>query len=389
MKNLLQKRINKKYPSEKIKVLFFSTMQEEGIVKCLSCGQVFSLKRSQNFLRKEKTCICKKCFKKNNLLFFQQKFEFKLRQKFPLEKVKIISYHPKGKCQVECLKCKNMIILNEKAFFQKEKKRICPKCHPNKEFQICNSLNKFLFWEKRQSNFIFSPSIEDQIKNTRITSKTLLKSYCKKCGFETQKTIYDYMKGKGCGKCKKNILKTSVDFQKEIGEEYLVLRYKGMNNKALFKHSLCGFIYAANPRGFLCPKCKGSKGERKIRFFCLTNNIVFEEQKTWEINGHLLRTDFFLPDYGLVIEYNGEQHYKPISFFGGEKSFQRQQEYDALKKKFFKDKLLTIPFTEYENIDFILNKYLFKSSSTKRIIYPIKCRLKQNKFALEADTTNN
>ena len=98
-----------------------------------------------------------------------------------------------------------------------------------------------------------------------------------------------------------------------------------MDKKALFQHSLCGFVYSANPREYLCPRCKGSKGERKIRFFLKKHLIRFEEQKTWNISGHLLRTDFYLPDFNLIIEYNGEQHYHPIDFFGGETVFQRQQ----------------------------------------------------------------
>ena len=34
--------------------------------------------------------------------------------------------------------------------------------------------------------------------------------------------------------------------------------------------------------------------------------------------------DFYLPDYNIFIEYNGEQHYVPIEHFGGELQFSEQ-----------------------------------------------------------------
>lgn len=42
--------------------------------------------------------------------------------------------------------------------------------------------------------------------------------------------------------------------------------------------------------------------------------------------------DVFLPDYNIAIEYQGEQHNKPIDFFGGEKSFLYTKERDLRKK---------------------------------------------------------
>jgi len=44
------------------------------------------------------------------------------------------------------------------------------------------------------------------------------------------------------------------------------------------------------------------------------------------------RFDIFLPDQKVAIEYHGEQHYRPISFFGGEKGFQEVQRRDSKKK---------------------------------------------------------
>lgn len=34
--------------------------------------------------------------------------------------------------------------------------------------------------------------------------------------------------------------------------------------------------------------------------------------------------DFYIPEYNIFIEYNGEQHYVPIEHFGGELQFSEQ-----------------------------------------------------------------
>ena len=44
------------------------------------------------------------------------------------------------------------------------------------------------------------------------------------------------------------------------------------------------------------------------------------------------RLDVFLPELGLVIEHQGEQHYRPVSTFGGEEGLERTQERDERKK---------------------------------------------------------
>ncbi len=50
-----------------------------------------------------------------------------------------------------------------------------------------------------------------------------------------------------------------------------------------------------------------------------------------------------------LIECQGEQHYKPIAKFGGDKQFQNQLENDEIKRRFAKEnniKLIEISFKE-------------------------------------------
>jgi len=44
-----------------------------------------------------------------------------------------------------------------------------------------------------------------------------------------------------------------------------------------------------------------------------------------------LKFDFYIPDLGILIEYDGIQHYEPSDFFGGIKAFKKLQEYDSKK----------------------------------------------------------
>ena len=51
-----------------------------------------------------------------------------------------------------------------------------------------------------------------------------------------------------------------------------------------------------------------------------------------------LSYDFYIPSKNLLIEYNGEQHYKSIKHFGGRKMFLLQKHHDWLKRKYAKKK---------------------------------------------------
>lgn len=164
-------------------------------------------------------------------------------------------------------------------------------------------------------------------------------SICKKC-FPTQEGVF------------------KQNYTPPLGYE-IIESYKGAHTKILVRHE-CGFIWKVKPgnlnNGKGCPKCskKFSKGERKIIEFLDNKNINYIFQYPIEIKGHHLVIDFYLPDHNIFIEYNGEQHYQPVNFFGGEEKFQKQIENDKLKKDFFKDSLIEISYLDFDNIFEIL-----------------------------------
>lgn len=117
--------------------------------------------------------------------------------------------------------------------------------------------------------------------------------------------------------------------------------------------------------GSSCPKCSKYKGEEKIIELLKELHINFEYQKKFDgligLGNKHLSYDFYLPQYNLLIEYQGEQHERPIEHFGGEKQFKKQLKHDAIKKEYTVNNninLLEIWYYEYNKIEEILKEYV-------------------------------
>ena len=109
--------------------------------------------------------------------------------------------------------------------------------------------------------------------------------------------------------------------------------------------------------------CMKSHGEYYISTYLLSNSINFEKQKKFSdllgVGGGNLSYDFYLPNHNMLIECQGEQHERPIEYFGGEEQFAIQQEHDRRKREYAKDngyRLLEISYKDYNNIENILTK---------------------------------
>lgn len=74
-----------------------------------------------------------------------------------------------------------------------------------------------------------------------------------------------------------------------------------------------------------------SFGESKIKKILDELKVSYEQEMIFPVyfwgNTHYIRADFYLPKYKCVIEYNGEQHYKP-ELHKSENHFKYQQERD-------------------------------------------------------------
>lgn len=88
-------------------------------------------------------------------------------------------------------------------------------------------------------------------------------------------------------------------------------------------------------------KKKASQGERMIFSILRELNIDFVREKTFKnlkCNG-FLRFDFYfeINSIAFAIEYDGEQHRKPIKYFGGKDAFESLKKRDEMKNKYCKE----------------------------------------------------
>ena len=95
--------------------------------------------------------------------------------------------------------------------------------------------------------------------------------------------------------------------------------------------------------------------ENEIAALLKENNITFVRQystdwlKTQKTSKQTL--DFYLPDYNTAIEVQGEQHFKPVKYWGGEDNFKKVLTRDKRKKDLCKkNNVYLIYYSECKNL---------------------------------------
>lgn len=120
-----------------------------------------------------------------------------------------------------------------------------------------------------------------------------------------------------------------------------------------------------------CPACccetLNSRAVRRIETWLNNNRIVFVREKTFldlkslKRSRNRLRFDFFIPSHHILIEFDGEQHFKPVPYFGGEKGFHNLVANDHRKNMWTKNngyQLIRISFKDEDRIEEILTYLL-------------------------------
>lgn len=112
--------------------------------------------------------------------------------------------------------------------------------------------------------------------------------------------------------------------------------------------------------GYRCPYCNESKGEGNIAKILDKYNIKYIRQYKFKDckNIFALPFDFYLSDYNICIEYDGQQHFKPLDFFGGQESYEKIIKNDDIKNTYCKNnniKLLRITYLDKNIEDIILS----------------------------------
>lgn len=202
-----------------------------------------------------------------------------------------------------------------------------------------------------------------------------IKHYCKVHDITWMISPTNALSGNGCYECSKEkiglkLRKKHDEYVKDLSivnpNIEIIDEYINAHVHILHRCKIDGCEWYAQPYNILngtgCPQCNESHGERQIRQWLQNNKFNYIPQKTFDDckNKQYLPFDFYLPDYNVCIEYDGEQHFRPVDHFGGECGFKKRKDNDAIKTKYCNDNninLLRIPY--FKNVEEELKKFLF------------------------------
>ena len=270
-------------------------------------------------------------------------------------------------------KCGNVWEISPDNFLRGKR---CPECQ--NESRILNRRNSL----KRVEEIIRQKSGgEFEYISGYVNSKSKVKVKHLRCGRTIVKPFSAFYDGITCS-CEKtnrdivdfksngDRIQCKADFQRYIdkyvtGEYVIIGKYVKSTKPILLKHVECGNLTEISPHNFKngvrCDKCKSYKGELKIRDLLLKKGVFFEEQVRFS-DCRLKKPlvfDFFLPIHNILIEFDGEQHIRPIERWGGEKAFQLQRKRDEIKNNYCKNNGITlVRIGYYENIEQKIKRYI-------------------------------
>lgn len=264
------------------------------------------------------------------------------------------------KLKFQCLNCNHVFESTPDNILHGHNCPYCSKHHTFTKEEIINKLNdKYV------------------VKNIDFkTNKDYVFLSCKKHG-NFKITSTRIMQGKGCPTCAKEKAqkhKTNKQYLSELKVlnldriyDFSKVNYVNAKTPVIVICKKCGKEFSKNPRVFFrktakaCPYCNYYIGERLVEDYLIEHKIKFIAQysfKNTEISR--LRFDFYLPDLNIVIEYQGEQHYRAVSYWGGEKRFAQQQKNDQRKRDFCKENnIQEIEISYKENVIDVLDKLFY------------------------------
>ncbi|MGN1372239.1 MAG: hypothetical protein ACI4XM_08205 [Candidatus Coprovivens sp.] len=192
------------------------------------------------------------------------------------------------------------------------------------------------------------------------------------CEHEAYEVTFSAFKNQGqrCPKCanehrndnkKSSYEEIKKEFEKE-GYKLLSEEYEN-SKKKLSVQCPKGHKYETSygnfQQGKRCPHCNESKGEKEIEDILNKYQVNFCSQYKFD-NCRLQRRlpfDFYLPQYNCCIEFDGEQHYKIVEYWGGLDGFVSRVIRDTIKNEYCKNnniKLIRIRYEEIDSIEEIL-----------------------------------
>jgi hypothetical protein len=141
--------------------------------------------------------------------------------------------------------------------------------------------------------------------------------------------------------------------------------YHNAHSKLQWQCNICSHIWEATynniQRGRWCPKCQMSKTEKQVRQAIeQILNIPFPKKRL-RYNNKIFELDCYNHSLKLGIEYDGEQHFIAVPYWGGESGLKKNQERDTFKNNACDAlgiTLIRVPYTQKTSINAFLVKQL-------------------------------
>ncbi len=273
----------------------------------------------------------------------------------------------------------------------------CNVCESEKESEISffigcrNCSNKYKKRRLTKEEFILKSKKIHENKYSYdlveyINNETKVKILCNDCGNTFIQKPSSHLSNRGCRNCSFNKRRlTKEEFilkAKKIHENkysYDLVDYVNNETKVKILCNNCGNTFIQKPLSHLsnrgCPKCNESKGENKVAKYLVENNISFTPQKIFKTLKYksYLRPDFYLENLNLLIEYDGEYHYKAIRGSTSEikqKNLEICQRRDKIKTEWAKANnipLLRIPYWDFDRIEELIEAFILQHTKKKEI----------------------
>ena len=345
------------------------------LFKCKFCGLEQMRKPSSLTVSKQKCTACTEKQRIKHLHFTDEKFREKLKLKNPnmeavedyIDMITPISFR--------CLKCGN-IEKHDPHSILKSKVGGCKNCR-----KIALSKSRSLTDEYfKEAVYKKNPSIK--ILSNYNGGCSRINCCCLLCNNHWITSAQSLLSGTGCPVCgyvKNGLMrrKTNEQFVEELFSVNPRIRplsnYTRSKDKVKCLCLICLNEFFATAGNLLsgsdCPNCDMPKGERIVSSWLKANGINTEQQVTFKDllglkDGHL-SYDFYIKQYNLLIEYQGQQHYYPVDVFGGKKQFEVQQEHDKRKKEYAEKHGINLLCIRYdENVEEVLSLW-FRNNRPK------------------------
>lgn len=161
-----------------------------------------------------------------------------------------------------------------------------------------------------------------------VNNRTKIKIICPDHG-EFYCTPAHHREGRSCKECMKSKFKTKdhilIDSFNKVHNyryNYDKVEYKNQREKIIVicpVHGDFECISTNHLKGSGCPKCNFSKGECEIKNILSKYGLNYIAEKRFSTcvsaKGKQLRFDFYLPEFDILVEYQGIQHYEPVAYF--------------------------------------------------------------------------